>query len=240
MNTPERGREPLEVAATVVVLRDGRSGLQTLLVRRTTQLAFAAGHWVFPGGRVESRDRHGLGADDVLGAARRAAVRETAEETAMALDPDALVWFAHWTPPLTAPRRYATYFFATVTPSHDQHVAVDGSETDAWAWMTPGDAIAQRDQGAMELRPATWITLHTLRRFTTAVDALDVLARQPVDYFATRLDTNGSAPVALYVGDAGYEAFDASVPGPRHRLVMGNGQWHYERDVPLVRVDGDG
>lgn len=54
---------------------------------------------MFPGGRVESTDRHGPDAGAELGAARRAAIRETAEETALALDPDALVWFAHWTPP---------------------------------------------------------------------------------------------------------------------------------------------
>lgn len=203
MNILRRGGEPLAAAATVVVLRDGPSGLETLLVRRTPELAFAGGNWVFPGGRVESTDRHGPDARAELAAARRAAIRETAEETALALDLDALVWFSHWTPPPTAPRRYATSFFATVTPSHDQHVAVDGSENDAWAWVTPSDAIALRDQGALELRPATWITLHTLRRFATAVDALDVLARQPVEYYATRLDTTATLPSRCTTGMPG-------------------------------------
>ena len=240
VNTPPQGGEVLALAATVVVLRDGPTGLQALLVRRTPKLAFAGGHWVFPGGHVEDVDRDGLGADDELGASRRAAVRETTEETAITLEPGALVWFAHWTPPPTAPRRYATYFFATAAPAWDQDVTVDGSEADAWSWMTPDDAIAQRDQGAVALRPATWITLHALRRFATTADALEVLARDPVERFATRLDTNGAAPIALYHGDAGYETFDASLPGTRHRLVMGDGQWHYERDdaVGELQVTG--
>jgi 8-oxo-dGTP pyrophosphatase MutT (NUDIX family) len=236
---PEQEREVLDTAATVVILRDRPTGLEALLVRRTTQLAFAGGHWVFPGGRVENADRHGLGSDDELRAARRAAVRETTEETSLALDPGALVWFSHWTPPPTAPRLYATYFFAAAVGSPEQEVTVDGSEADAWCWTRPGDAIARRDQGAIELRPATWVTLHTLRHFATTEDALDTLAHGPVEHFATRLDTNRGAPVALYHGDAGYETMDASVPGSRHRLVMDAGSWNYERDDAPVHVVSD-
>lgn len=240
MSHPAEPSGRLETAATVVVLRDGPTGLEALLVRRSAQLAFAGGHWVFPGGRVEPADHRGLGPDDEPEAARRAAVRETVEETGVAFDPDALVWFAHWTPPPTAPRRFATYFFATAAPSRHVDVTVDGSEADAWTWMTPDAAITARDQGTVELRPATWITLHTLHRFTTTAAALESLAREPVEHFATRLDTSGAAPVALYHGDAGYPAFDATVPGPRHRLVMGDGPWRYERDRAVdPRVAGD-
>ena len=43
-------------AATVVLLRDGASGLEAYLLRRTRSMAFAAGMYVFPGGRVDPRD----------------------------------------------------------------------------------------------------------------------------------------------------------------------------------------
>lgn len=43
-------------AATVVLLRDGRQGLQTWLLTRRTTLAFAAGMSVYPGGRVDTED----------------------------------------------------------------------------------------------------------------------------------------------------------------------------------------
>jgi 8-oxo-dGTP pyrophosphatase MutT (NUDIX family) len=44
-------------AATVVLLRDGREGLEAYLQRRPLHLGFAGGLWVFPGGRVDEADR---------------------------------------------------------------------------------------------------------------------------------------------------------------------------------------
>jgi len=45
------------VAATVVLLRDGREGLEVYLQRRPAAMGFAGGLWVFPGGRVDEADR---------------------------------------------------------------------------------------------------------------------------------------------------------------------------------------
>lgn len=44
-------------AASLVLLRDGPDGVETLLIRRPEQSRFAAGDFVFPGGRVEPADR---------------------------------------------------------------------------------------------------------------------------------------------------------------------------------------
>jgi 8-oxo-dGTP pyrophosphatase MutT (NUDIX family) len=44
-------------AATVVVIRDGISGIEVYLQRRPRTMGFAGGLWVFPGGRVEEGDR---------------------------------------------------------------------------------------------------------------------------------------------------------------------------------------
>ena len=44
-------------AATVVLLRDGREGLEAYLQLRPTGMGFAGGLWVFPGGRVDGADR---------------------------------------------------------------------------------------------------------------------------------------------------------------------------------------
>jgi 8-oxo-dGTP pyrophosphatase MutT (NUDIX family) len=44
-------------AATVVLLRDGRDGVQAYLQRRPMGMGFAGGLWVFPGGRVDEGDR---------------------------------------------------------------------------------------------------------------------------------------------------------------------------------------
>ncbi len=43
-------------AATVALLRDGSDGIETYLLRRHRTMAFAAGSYVFPGGRVDERD----------------------------------------------------------------------------------------------------------------------------------------------------------------------------------------
>lgn len=86
-------------AATVVLLRDGVPGLEVWLLTRVTQMAFAGGMAVFPGGRVDVADadlpftggidwapaaRWGESADEVR-ALLGAAVRETFEETGVLL-----------------------------------------------------------------------------------------------------------------------------------------------------------
>jgi 8-oxo-dGTP pyrophosphatase MutT (NUDIX family) len=43
-------------AATVALLRDGRSGLEVYVIRRARSMAFAAGMYAFPGGAVDERD----------------------------------------------------------------------------------------------------------------------------------------------------------------------------------------
>lgn len=43
-------------AATVVLLRDGADGVEAYFLRRQRSMAFAAGMYVFPGGRVDPRD----------------------------------------------------------------------------------------------------------------------------------------------------------------------------------------
>ncbi|SFS04424.1 NUDIX hydrolase [Sphingomonas jatrophae] len=77
-------------AATLILWRDGPPA-EILMVERAATMAFAAGAMVFPGGRVDPGD-HALaaGADDPGDAAARiAAIRETIEETGIAvgLDP---------------------------------------------------------------------------------------------------------------------------------------------------------
>lgn len=46
---------PVRDASTVVLLRDA-AGLETYLMRRATTMAFAAGMYVFPGGRIDDSD----------------------------------------------------------------------------------------------------------------------------------------------------------------------------------------
>jgi 8-oxo-dGTP pyrophosphatase MutT (NUDIX family) len=220
----------------VLVLRDGPEGVETLMLRRNSKLAFAGGMWVFPGGRIDEGDHDPDVADRtspeaLLAAARRAAVREAREEADLDLTEDDLVWFSHWTPPEQAGKRFETWFFATAVPAEvDDSVIVDGGEITDHAWMRPDEALRRRDELDIELSPPTWISLWALLTATDAADALRRVSEGGPDIFATRIVLEGDDLLAVYDGDVGYESGVTDQPGPRHRLRMAASGWVYERD----------
>ena len=229
---PDEVPEPIP-AATVVVLRDGPDGVETLLLRRNAALEFAGGMWVFPGGRVDDEDRWADDGEDEEPPARRAAVREALEEAAVVLAPASLVWFSHWTPPPVSIKRYATWFFAAPAPDHGvAEVTIDGGEIHEHVWARPADALARRNALEIELAPPTWITLEQLARFATVDEALAGLAADEPERFATRFALVDDGAVALYHGDVAYDDDepDPTTPGARHRLWMLSSGWRYERD----------
>jgi len=217
---------PDVLAATVVPLRDGPNGLEILMLRRNSKLAFG-GMWVFPGGRVDPGDAPGLGDDEEEAVARRAAAREAIEEAGMILDPAELVAFSHWTPPDEAPRRFLTWFFlAPVREAVD--VVIDMGEIHDHGWLAPADALRRRDAGEYELAPPTWVTLARLGASASVDAALDEARGRPVERFRTRIATLDDTVVTLWAGDAGYESRDPTVAGPRNRLVLDPGGWRRE------------
>ncbi len=220
---------PAIPAATVILVRDGANGLEVLALRRDSKLSFAGGMWVFPGGRIDPEDEDPAAPGDVGRAARRAAVREAAEEAGLVVDHESLLWFSHWTPPPISPKRFATWFFLAPAPTGD--VVVDDGEIRDHQWVDPAEALRRRDAGEIELSPPTWITLSQLAAFDSVAEAVDTVAAWEPEFFATRIAVVGDALVALYHGDAGYDRTDASVPGPRHRLWMTNDGWRYERST---------
>lgn len=218
-------------AATVLPLRDGAQGLESLMLRRASGLSFAGGMWVWPGGRIDDLDR----ADAVSHehAARRAAVREAAEEASLELEPSALVWFSHWTPPPENPKRYRTHFFAVAAEDTDA-ITPDGNEMIEHAWLRPVEVLDAHAAGHMQLTPPTYITLVTLQRFTSAAEALHTLAEHDPEYFATRFTKVEGGVVAIYHGDAASRPAteplgDLAEVGPRHRLWLLESGWRYER-----------
>jgi 8-oxo-dGTP pyrophosphatase MutT (NUDIX family) len=70
-------------AATLILVRD-RPGAtpELLMVERAGGMAFAAGAWVFPGGRIDAADRE-FAEHSGIDPAAIAAIRETVEETAV-------------------------------------------------------------------------------------------------------------------------------------------------------------
>jgi 8-oxo-dGTP pyrophosphatase MutT (NUDIX family) len=215
---------PIHLAATVVILRDRPAGLEVLLVQRASELVFHGGAWVFPGGRVDPADEV---AGDPEATARRAAVREAAEEAGVRLDARALVAISHWTTPVGRPRRFATWFFATELHA-ESDVVVDGGEIRAHRWLSPDDALRAHRSGELELPPPTFVTLSVLAQFPHTAGALSHFGeRAPIVYVPRQLDVEGGV-LSLYHGDVAYEAGDPARAGPRHRLSMFESGWHYE------------
>jgi 8-oxo-dGTP pyrophosphatase MutT (NUDIX family) len=70
-------------AATLILLRDGMRGLETMMIERHAGLSFAPGALVFPGGCLSSED-HASGSDGDL-PLRMAAIRECFEECGILL-----------------------------------------------------------------------------------------------------------------------------------------------------------
>ena len=219
---------PAIPAATVVLLRDGDDGVETLMLQRTSKVHFG-GMWVFPGGRIDPEDHPEDG--DSLAAARQCAARETREETGLLVEPDEFAWFAHWTPPPTTPRRYATWFFATAAAGHDS-VSVDGHEIQDHDWISPAGALARHAAGEIDLAPPTWITLHHLSLYSPTAAVLERFRDIPHRRYETRIGKRSDGVrVAMWDGDAGYAKTNADAAGERHRLVMAEGGLAFENTV---------
>lgn len=201
-----------------MVVRDASQGLEVLLLRRSDVGAFA-NFWVFPGGRIDDSD---LGADEIE-RARAAAVREAHEEVGLIVDPANTHPYSHWTPPAIQPRRFATWFFVAHWGGDD--VRIDGHEIVDYRWMTPQAAIEEQ----MQMAPPTIVSLHEL------ADAGSFAATRRTEYprWVTRPTKSADdIPVLLWHGDAGYDALDAEIAGPRNRLwYPADGPWTYERSI---------
>jgi 8-oxo-dGTP pyrophosphatase MutT (NUDIX family) len=214
----------IRAAATVILIRDGPEGLETLLLRRNSQLAFHGGAWVFPGGRIEAED-HQPGDDDDA-AARRAAVREAHEECGLLGDHVSFVPFSHWTTPPGPPRRFATWFFLAEAPKGD--VATDGGEMTDHQWMRPTDALAAQRAGEIELPPPTFVSLTRLEPFTTVADALHAARDAEYFRFEPRLHRIEGGLVHLYAGDVAYDDIALlDEAAPHHRLWSRGTEWEY-------------
>jgi len=173
-------------AATVIVLREG-DPFEFLLLRRNDQVAFMAGAYVFPGGRVDAADHPAPGAvlpsptfSDLAAADeaayRQAAVRELKEEANVTVSPGDLAPLAHWLTPEIESRRYDTRFFLARMPA-GQHPRHDDGEMTALEWTSPKQAIAKFERREMLLPPPTWTTIRQLEPHAS-IDAVFAWARQ--------------------------------------------------------------
>lgn len=242
---------PLEDACTVVLLRDGADGPQTLLLERPRTSRAFGGAWVFPGGKVDPADRvaaDGTSLDD-LAAAQRAGLRELFEETGQRLDPAELAFLSQWTPLQNIPRRFRTWHMLAPAASWD--VVLNPAEHANHLWTTPAQALARHARRELTLIPPTWVTLHHLSAMESTAQALAAARTGTPFIYQTRL--LGDRGV-MWAGDEDHQAPEpheaalplggvpaGGVPGARHRLTTAGLPWVFERsgfDFPGSLDDG--
>ena len=192
---PQPRLKPKDAATLILVDRTGAAP-SLLMGRRRPDLAFLANKYVFPGGRVDASDRSAPSTDELApavldkllramrgrpSAARaralgHAAIRETREETGLALGPacaptlSALTFLARAITPPGRIRRYDTRFF-----------------------LADAEALTQRTLGGDgELLDLDWFTLPQVR-------ALDLpgITRLIIEDLAHDLETGASGPRAV-------------------------------------------
>lgn len=216
-----------EPSATVVLLRDGVERPDLLLLQRAPRKDGRPGPWVFPGGKVEAHELEAA-PDDALEAARRAGVRETAEEAGLPLDPSGLAYISRWITPEISPRRFDTWFFLGVL-DRAALVRVDGSEITDHRWLTARAALDAHAAGEISLAPPTFVTVTWIAEYATAGAAHETLGAAESIVFRPRICAIEGGACMLYPGDAGYDGFDPAAPGPRHRVWATPQGYRYER-----------
>src|SRR5207237_5736027 len=116
-----------------------------------------------------------------------------------------------------APKRFRALFFVA---RGDGAVQVDGSEIHEHRWISPSTALEQQRARELELPPPQYVTLLTLASHSSVDSALEaVSALDPVSFSPRFVQSDGRA-ACLYEGDAGYDAAQLDLPGPRHRLWL--------------------
>lgn len=210
-------------AATVVVVRDAAEGFEVLMVRRNDKVAFMAGAYVFPGGRVDDSDR-ALGSGDELAAYRCAAVRELEEEAGLRVNPDDLVLIAHWVTPEIETRRYDTRFFLVRLPP-GQQARHDQSETTEFAWWTPREAIERCERGEIMLPPPTWTTLKRMQRHTTASELFEWARGVAIPRVQPHLHEDDNQKLLTLPGDPTYPTIDGWDVPEDTRFLLQDGRW---------------
>jgi 8-oxo-dGTP pyrophosphatase MutT (NUDIX family) len=235
-------------AATLLLLRDGPSGLEVLMVARAREVDFAAGALVFPGGRVEAEDAALAAPEDPLGAFRVAAIRETFEECGVLLaEPGAtagagafgaalaaqrlapatraLAHFAHWITPRHSPKRYDTHFFLARAPA-GQEAVQDGREAVEAVWVNPAAALAEAEAGRRTLVFPTRLNLRRLAPMRSVAEALAHAAAAPVVTVTPEPVTDAAGQVFLRIPEAA--GYGGGLFPARDRPAAG-GRWPGER-----------
>lgn len=181
-------------SASVILVRDGAGGVELLLVRRNPRQRFMGGFWVFPGGAVDAGEAH-----------RAAAVRELAEEAAVAdVDPGELVPYSRWITPEAIQTRFDTQFFLARAPV-GARARVDGRECVELRWTTAREALDGYARDELALVFPTLRLLEGLTAFATVEELIEHARGLDVRPILPRVVSQGGTPRVLLPGEPGYD-----------------------------------
>ncbi len=194
-----------------------RRGDEIYWVRRRDDLPFLSGFHAFPGGVVQQSD--GDTAVDPDGACRRAALRETLEETGVDLgvDLDALRSVGRWRAPPYLVIALETRFYSIETDA-EPHVGPTNDELAEGEWIRPTEALARWQASEVLLAPPTFELLRRLANDALCDDEAEDPDFSPIrphiDLFPVRTPT---LPPATHtncyvVGDTRLAVFDPASP----------------------------
>ena len=190
-------------ASTLVLIRDGESGVETFLMRRPLTMKFAPGMSVYPGGALDDSDfdaaitstlsqelaeingrRASASAREYL-ALLACAIRETFEEAGVEFaDARDVLLADHWVTPEHESRRFDVRFFIARVPG-SQSAFVASGEADHAEWIRPAEALERHSRDDLPMLRPTLELLRFLADFTTTDEALaaarsrDIVARMP-------------------------------------------------------------
>jgi 8-oxo-dGTP pyrophosphatase MutT (NUDIX family) len=212
----------VEAAFRVAAIRELLEEAGVLLARPEGAFARPEGTFAGPEDVFADRDT----ADRLRRAPLPAGVSMAAHAAAhgVRLALDAVMPFAHWVTPPIETKRYDTRFLMARMPA-GQEASHDEGETTALEWVTPADAVARAEQGAILLPPPTWTTLKRLARFPSVDDAWRWAATTPIVRIQPGFSREGGVTTLTLPGDPTYPLPPGLEPIEDTRFVLENGAW---------------
>lgn len=191
-DVPDPMAVPIKPAVSVLMIRDGATGLEVFVQHRVTTMDFAAGVVVFPGGRVDPIDEQTAASIEVPDAQAHqsawkdstiaevtdgwrillaTAVREVEEETGAVLDPSALKPWANWVTPAGRPKRFDTYFYA-LSAGDLESARHQTTEAHSSEWMSVSEILSAETEERLKLMRPTLVLMRELDTFDTVAEAV--------------------------------------------------------------------
>ena len=159
-------------SASAIVLRPGARGRKVLLGQRSRRSQFMPGHWAFPGGVMDERDRA-----TEAGAFARCAARELAEETGLVVDAGGLFEAGSRTTPPMFPVRFHTAFLVAEIDANTPDPFPASAEIERLHFVRPAEVLGRWNEERSAVPPPV---LPLLRALNDCID-------EPVEHIVETL-----------------------------------------------------